>query len=81
MSAVPSDRTARAGNNLRYEFIVESCSLGESYARSASEAAWRGDYRTLDVHLRQLLRRDNQDENRPTIRMRIRRRGDIEGRA
>jgi hypothetical protein len=27
------------------------------------------------------LRRDNQDENRPTIRMRIRRRGDIEGRA
>jgi hypothetical protein len=28
-----------------------------------------------------ILRRDNQDENRPTIRMRIRRRGDIEGRA
>ena len=27
------------------------------------------------------LRRDNQDENRPTIRMRIRRRGDNEGRA
>ncbi len=27
------------------------------------------------------LRRDNQDENRPTIRMRIRRRGDIDGRA
>jgi hypothetical protein len=54
MSAVPSDRTARAGNNLRYEFIVERCSLGESYARSASEAAWRGDYRTLYVHLRQL---------------------------
>ena len=27
------------------------------------------------------VRRDNQDENRPTIRMRIRRRGDSEGRA
>jgi hypothetical protein len=54
MSAVPSDRAARAGNDLRYEFLVESCSLAESYARSASEAAWRGDYRTLDVHLRQL---------------------------
>ena len=27
------------------------------------------------------LRRDNQDENRATIRMRMRRRGDYEGRA
>jgi hypothetical protein len=28
-----------------------------------------------------ILRRDNQDENRATIRMRMRRRGDYEGRA
>jgi hypothetical protein len=27
------------------------------------------------------MRRDNQDENRATIRMRMRRRGDYEGRA
>ena len=51
------------------------------------ERLWRS-IKYEEVHLKAYadgrearVRRDNQDENRPTIRMRIRRRGDIEGRA
>jgi hypothetical protein len=33
------------------------------------------------INRKRVLRRDNQDENRATIRMRMRRRGDYEGRA
>ena len=36
---------------------------------------------TANPCLSTALRRDNQDENRATIRMRMRRRGDYEGRA
>jgi hypothetical protein len=39
------------------------------------------DWASRAVLAWRLLRRDNQDENRPTIRMRIRRREDSEGRA
>jgi hypothetical protein len=37
-----------------FEFIVERTDLAASYARSASEAAWRGDQLTVGVHLKQL---------------------------
>jgi hypothetical protein len=50
----PSPAAISAARDLAFEAIVEHCSLAESYARSASEAAWRGDLTTLDVHIRQL---------------------------
>jgi hypothetical protein len=34
--------------------IEEATDKGASYARSAAEAAWRGERRTLGVHLAQL---------------------------
>jgi hypothetical protein len=33
---------------------MEACDLAASYARSAAEAAWRGDRRLLAGHLSQL---------------------------
>lgn len=48
------DSIARACDDLRFEAIVETTALAESYARSAAEAAWRGDKLTLRVHLDQL---------------------------
>lgn len=54
MSAASSDAAVRAASDLCYEFIVEHSELAASYARSAGEAAWRGDHRTLEMHLRQL---------------------------
>ena len=56
-------------------------------ARSAGKRDEAVDHRgaevceTVNIERRELLQRDNLDENRPTIRMRIRRRGDSEGRA
>jgi hypothetical protein len=41
-------------DDMRLEAIVEACDLASSYARSASEAAWRGDRLTVGVHLQQL---------------------------
>jgi hypothetical protein len=41
-------------NNLACEAIIECCDLAASYARSAGEAAWRGDRRLLSGHLAQL---------------------------
>ena len=41
-------------DNLRYEAIEEQCDLIASYARSAGEAAWRGDGRTMKGHLGQI---------------------------
>jgi hypothetical protein len=41
-------------DDLRLEAIVEFCDLAASCARSASEAAWRGERRTLRCHLEQL---------------------------
>jgi hypothetical protein len=46
--------SSRAADNLRLEAIVETMDLAASYARSASEAPWRGERLTLGVHLKQL---------------------------
>jgi hypothetical protein len=54
MTSVPSEAAGRVSNDLCYEFIIETCDLAESYARSASAAAWRGDRMTLSAHLMQL---------------------------
>ena len=58
----PEDVTKRAHvptvqgvcNDLAYDAIVEPCDLAASYARSASEVAWRGDHRLVAMHLVQL---------------------------
>jgi hypothetical protein len=52
--APPSPAAIGAANDLRYDFIVENCEIAASFARSAAEAAWRGDKQTLGTHLRQL---------------------------
>jgi hypothetical protein len=73
--------TARAG------FVAEPQSLTVSLAQALDKLAdvigavqklprWRTSPPRAPS-----VRRDNQDENRPTIRMRIRRREDSEGRA
>jgi hypothetical protein len=49
-----TDRCTSAVNDLQFGLIVETVDLAASYARSASEAGWRGDTLTLGVHLRQL---------------------------
>jgi hypothetical protein len=43
-----------AGCDLVFEGLIEAGSLAESYSRSLTEAAWRGDRSTVEVHLRQL---------------------------
>lgn len=43
-----------AVRDLTFDAIMERCDLAASYARSASETAWRGDQITAGVHLRQL---------------------------
>jgi hypothetical protein len=43
-----------AARDLVFEGIVEAGSLAESYSRSLTEAAWRSDRSTVEVHLRQL---------------------------
>jgi hypothetical protein len=50
----PSPRAIAVADDLCREAIIEAAGLAESYARSAAEAAWRGDVATLGVHLRQL---------------------------
>lgn len=50
----PTDQCASAVDDLQFDLIVETVDLAASYARSVSEAAWRGDTLTLGVHLRQL---------------------------
>jgi hypothetical protein len=52
--APPSPAAIGMANDLCYDFIVQNCELAASYARSAGEAAWRGDRQTLGTHLRQL---------------------------
>ena len=51
-SASPAAITA--ARNLIFEGLLEAGSLAESYLRSLTEAAWRGDQLTVEVHLRQL---------------------------
>jgi len=43
-----------AANDLTFAAIEETADLAASYARSAAEAAWRGEKRTLSVHLADL---------------------------
>jgi hypothetical protein len=50
----PSLEVIAAGRDLVFEGLVEVGSLAESYSRSLTEAAWRGDRSTVEVHLRQL---------------------------
>jgi hypothetical protein len=49
-----SPEAIAAAHDLAFEGLVEAGSLAESYARSLTEAAWRGDRSTVEVHLRQL---------------------------
>jgi hypothetical protein len=46
--------TAIAARDLVFEGLIEAGSLIESYSRSLTEAAWRGDQSTVEVHIRQL---------------------------
>jgi hypothetical protein len=50
----PSPDAIAAARDLVFEGLVEAGSLAESYSRSLTEAAWRGDRSTVEVHLRQL---------------------------
>jgi hypothetical protein len=53
----PNDKHSKvqtALDDLCLEAIVEFADMAASYARSASEAAWRGDRDFLRVHLAQL---------------------------
>jgi hypothetical protein len=49
-----SAEAVAAGRDLVFEGLIEAGSLAESYSRSLTEAAWRGDRSTVEVHLRQL---------------------------
>jgi hypothetical protein len=50
----PSPAALSACRDLIFEALVDVCDRAASYARSASEAAWRGDESTVNVHARQL---------------------------
>lgn len=52
-----SPETFAAARDLAFESLIETGSLAESYARSLTEAAWRGDRSTVEIHLRQLRAR------------------------
>jgi hypothetical protein len=49
-----SPEAIAAARDLVFEGLVEAGSLAEGYSRSLTEAAWRGDRSTVEVHLRQL---------------------------
>ena len=49
----PSAAALAAADDRRFEFIVETLDLLQSYAISAREAAWRGNAAALKVHLGQ----------------------------
>jgi hypothetical protein len=49
-----SSAALSACRDLIFEALVDVCDRAASYARSASEAAWRGDEHTVSVHARQL---------------------------
>jgi hypothetical protein len=49
-----SPEAVSACRDLVFESLIETGSLAESYSRSLTEAAWRGDRSTVEVHLRQL---------------------------
>ena len=77
---VRHDRIDSASTTLRSPGRLDQRPAGREYVRrrevhNIALGATRKNRRLY------LLRRDNQDENRATIRMRMRRRGDYEGRA
>jgi hypothetical protein len=49
----PSSAAIGLCDRLRLELISETMDLAASYASSASQAAWRGDRATLELHLKQ----------------------------
>ena len=54
MPCGPSSDAIAAARDLVFEGLIEAGSLAESYSRSLTEAAWRGDRSTVEAHLRQL---------------------------
>ena len=58
-----------AANDLTFAAIEETAGLAASYARSAAEAAWRGERRTLAVHLAELPPHD-EDRGNPAFQNR-----------
>jgi hypothetical protein len=54
LSQGASAEAITAARDLIFEGLVEAGALAESYSRSLTEAAWRGDRSTVEVHLRQL---------------------------
>jgi hypothetical protein len=54
MNAISPAPVTAVCNDLAFDAIVECCDLAASYARSAAEAAWRGDRWLLAGHLSQL---------------------------
>src|ERR1700735_489236 len=57
----PSPDAIAAGRDLVFEGLIEAGSLAESYSRSLSEAAWRGDRSTVEVHLTPATRLHRRD--------------------
>ena len=53
-ASLPSPLAISAGQDLVFEGLVETGSLGRGYSQSLTEAAWRGDQPTVEIHLRQL---------------------------
>jgi hypothetical protein len=53
-SRCASPEAIGAARDLAFEGLVETGSLAESYSRSLTEAAWRGDRLTVEVTLKQL---------------------------
>lgn len=53
-TAKPSPEGRAEARNLAFEALIETGSLAESYSRSLTEGAYRGDRTTVEVHLRQL---------------------------
>lgn len=50
----PSPEAISAGRALVFEAIMEAADLAASHASSLYEAAYRGDERTVEMHLRSL---------------------------
>ena len=49
-----AERVTAVCDDMAYDAIAEACNLAASYARSAAEAAWRGDRQLCEGHLTQL---------------------------
>jgi hypothetical protein len=54
MTGAPSPELRAVLRDQVFEAILETADLAGSYSKSLGEAAYRGDERTVAVHLRQL---------------------------